>query len=326
MRPLAILSRLFLLLPAFSSFGAEIVDVENGDGGRIELQAASCELVLAQGKALQAWSARLGEAPRALPATTPGEYGRCRLSVGEILPSSLRQTYNRFPGKNGPNCWNTSLRATGLVRGIRLVAEDEMTFWMHSPYCAPVASLEDLRPGDIHAYRRKESERGRPFEEVHGAIFLTESLVYHKLTSTSDTEPTLFRAPLTLQTYRIYDDTCLAGSRNGKCARWVDNFRCRSPRAELDRLRGSDAALDGLAKRLEALEDELSAYTLRDPAPGEDDQFKVNEKKVVEALQGDIRALAAQSGSSQAFFLESFRQATESMLGQLRMEVKPKRR
>lgn len=74
----------------------------------------------------------------------------------------------------GPNCWNGALIKTGLAHSVRFVPKGEYWFWMNSPYCRKLTTLEKPQKGDLGSLFWPN--RGH----YHSFVFLDSNFVFSK--------------------------------------------------------------------------------------------------------------------------------------------------
>ncbi|MGZ3790462.1 MAG: hypothetical protein ACXVLQ_18185, partial [Bacteriovorax sp.] len=210
--------------------------VRSGADGVISLNGPSCKELTDQDRALRIWTASLGETPGNMSSPLENtEENLCTLNINDSVPSIVRSLQDFKPAMNGPNCWNTALRLSGLVESSRYTSPEEMTFWMNSPYCRELSGSEQSLPGDIVEIRSADPDQPQSIDEIHGMIYLSDALVFSKNTSSHMSPYGIQRASLVYQTFRIDDPKCekVHGHPND-CSKWANHYRCK--RSENDRL------------------------------------------------------------------------------------------
>lgn len=99
---------------------------------------------------------------------------RCFVTADSILPEELFDELNIQADCDGPNCFNTALRMSGLLQHPRYSSSEEFGEYLKSPLCREIPADAAPAPGDIIAIR---DAQGR---DTHAFTYLTKDLVYTK--------------------------------------------------------------------------------------------------------------------------------------------------
>lgn len=91
------------------------------------------------------------------------------------LPSPVASIINEEVNFTGPNCHNTSLRASGTLKYKRYVSEDEMHYVLNN-YCEPLLELGTAPPADTVGVFMAQPEN-RPF---HSFVLINNHTVFTK--------------------------------------------------------------------------------------------------------------------------------------------------
>lgn len=212
------------------STASNLIDVLRSPEGVISLEGPTCQELVQEEQALRSWTLKGGETPgpQSLPLEAP-DHSRCRLNIDHSIPRLARSLHGLKAAFSGPNCWNTSLRLSGLLPFSRFSNSAEMTLWMNSPYCRELAASEKSLPGDIIAIRAQKPNQPPDFEEIHGMIYLSDSLVFSKNTSSRMSPFGIQRANLVYQNFQIASAKCAkVHGPSQECYRWANHYRCTS--------------------------------------------------------------------------------------------------
>ena len=133
-------------------------------------------------KAISKWKVQLGEPKNSDTLPNPVQEnildydGATAYNVTEYLPK-VAKAFNMQYFVDGPNCWNMVALTNGHTQLLRMMNDDSFTELLNTPFSLKIENETDIRPGDVMAYRYR-TDSG--FLEVHGAIYLTENLVWTK--------------------------------------------------------------------------------------------------------------------------------------------------
>jgi hypothetical protein len=252
-----------LVFGSNSGNSSELINVGRDKIGEIFLEGPSCEDLNIQEQALRDWTEILGEVsgPKASPVDFVEE-SRCTLNINSSVPKLVRILQDFKTAFNGPNCWNTTLRLSGLIEAQRFSGPEEMSFWLNSRFCRELADNEKSLPGDIVEIRALQADSSSGFEEIHGMIYLTDQMVFSKNTSSRMSPYGIQRAGLVYQTFRV-ELNCqkVSGSPQG-CPRWANHYRCKSSEVRRNSFARENPQFAEISKQLDKIESEISQYVM----------------------------------------------------------------
>lgn len=170
------------------------------------------------------------------------------VSLSEILPRKIANVIEKSLASAGPNCWNASLVAAGLLPHYRFSTEAEFSAALNSPLCHMLSPGENRAAGDIVAIRRLSEGQ---VEEIHGYVWLSKALSYqkdgfpkvyrHEIKTTSDVEKK-YAEPAYMERRGLETRSC-NDLRSGQkvpdqCLYFSQSYRCLN----LDRILETDLA------------------------------------------------------------------------------------
>lgn len=168
-----------LLLLAQAAAASAGIRLETRTGATLlRLSAPACAAIRPQLDALARWNRKLGhavEAPRCECAPDARGATVCSADASGLIPPAFRPQFARATGADGPNCWNTALRAAGLIRPARHTVAEELDFYLRSAACRELAPDEAPAPGDVIAIRDSRGEAVHAFTWISDAISLTKN-------------------------------------------------------------------------------------------------------------------------------------------------------
>lgn len=301
------------LIPALSfADSSGLINVVRVPDGTISLIGPSCKELTVQDTALRYWSRVLGEQPEipSVPTETPEE-SQCILDITSSVPSDVRWLQDFKTTYNGPNCWNSVLRVAHLISGFRFSSQEEMTFWMNSPYCHLLSDNEASLPGDIIAIRDKDAS------EIHGMFFISEDLVFSKNTSSRMSRYGIQRANLVYQTFRLDELRCR--KRQGPsldCNRYASHYRCHDVGSDRADLENKNPTFSSLAQQTRELETAISGYVMN----GNGDFAKNQESIKARLIEIENLVLNTSANSQkERFFLEALLLEINSLQIQIKL-------
>ena len=243
---------------------SNLINIIRNAEGKITLTGPHCNELVEQELSLRNWTMNFKETPGAknTPIRTINNED-CQLVVHDSVPSIIKKIQDFKSSWNGPNCWNTTLFLTQLNSVIRFTSDQEMSFWMDSPYCRELAETETAQPGDLIAIRRSQPIAQRQFEEVHGMIFISEALVFSKNTSSSMSSYHIQRGSLIYQNFHVDDSDCLkVKGHPSRCHIWANYFRCKSPLNDRELLEKKNPLFASLSQKVGEIETFLSQFVI----------------------------------------------------------------
>lgn len=145
------------------------------------------------------------------------------------LPKAVRGIVGLNPTHPGPNCFNSTLIAQGLMDQRRYVGEDEMAFWLEKS-CVQKNPTEPILPGDLVTFRASQSIGalfGLPMIQ-HSMIYLNDELVFSKNGLEADRSFELQSLAKVAKKYKV-DPACFKiKTRSELCKSQVLHYRCTS--------------------------------------------------------------------------------------------------
>jgi hypothetical protein len=147
--------------------------------------------------------------------------------VTEILPPKVADTHLRY-ADNLVNCWNYALFQAGVYRGISQTRDTEWQHWLQEPLMTPVTKQEDLRTGDLIAYRSRSNVGSQKTNELHGVMYVSKNWVLSKNGAQEASAMRLMNAQVVhgVYLYRKPKICSQIGSRNQEsCKYYVEAFR-----------------------------------------------------------------------------------------------------
>ncbi len=292
-----------------------LIDVVRTSSGEILLQSSSCDGLIDEANNILNWTQSLGEQTGKIgDLISRPEDGNCSISVTQIAPSFVRLLQGAHAKVNGPNCWNTSLKFTGLVEYQRFSHADEMTFWMQSPFCKELNTNDILRAGDLIAIRRTSSSPVT--NEVHGMIYVSDDLVFSKNTSGVSSTFGLQRANLVFQAFRLTDSSCLRikGS-SPNCSIWANFYRCESALGIRNQLAIQNPIFGALSFNIHNMESTI-ANSVSSGAHFTPENLALYRQQI-STLESQIQGFKT-ANSNEIYFVQSFAKVLFSLNAQLR--------
>lgn len=209
-----------------------------------------------------------------------------------VVPERAQAMVGKFATLSGPNCWNSALYATGLVRGIRHVDYAEFTAWLASPLCEEVEEKAAVG-GEIVALRRVRGD-GRlvdfPYTaEIHGYLLLAPGTAFTKNgIGKGDGYEILSTEAIRVQYESTNRQECrILGLPKELCQMKAQYFRC-SP----DARSASPAGLKAIEEKVDAFEADLHRFYTENP-PASLDEERSRIKQRADALEAELDAAAA---------------------------------
>ncbi len=310
------LALIFLTLPlAKANAGIEnsnLINIIRNSEGQITLTGPNCNELVEQEQALRKWTTILQEFPGAKYTPIRSNNNEdCQLVVQDSVPSIIKKLQDYKSSWSGPNCWNTTLFLSHLNSVIRFTSDQEMSFWMDSPYCRELAETEAVQPGDLIAIRRSQPNSKRQFEEVHGMIFISDALVFSKNTSSSMSPYHIQRGSLIYQNFHVDDSDCLkVKGHPSRCQIWANYFRCQSPLNDRELLEKKNPLFASLSQKVGEIETFLSHFVIANQG---------NFKKQREQILIDLAHLENQLSENIIkedpgfFYFQSLRETIQSL-------------
>ncbi|MGZ3748059.1 MAG: hypothetical protein ACXVCE_14135 [Bacteriovorax sp.] len=307
-----------------SFFGAQaiaesLIEVTRNNGGVIFLNGPSCQELVQQERALRLWTLNSGETPG--PIASPlesSDHSHCQLVINNSIPTLARSLQSFKTAFNGPNCWNTSLRLSGLTSFARFSTDEEMSFWMSSPYCRELSSSDSPLPGDIIAIRAEKEGQPKAFEEIHGMIYLSEDLAFSKNTSSTMSPYSIQRASLIYQNFRLTSSQCMrVQGHPDSCPRWANHYRCVSSEKDWASLEKESPEFASLSAEVRNLESQFSDYVMNGQGP-----YGTNKEKIPQQLtELEAKIAKAQKTSGTLGKIDFFLKALQQKIHSLQVQV-----
>jgi hypothetical protein len=225
------------------------------DGG-VLLEAASCDILNRQSKALVSFDKRLGGSSSEPPACTC-EGTRCDVRIDTVAPNLVKKMENVVPDYDGPNCWNAALVFAQIVPSFRHSSEAEISFWLSSPLCRELGAQEEPSPGDIVEIRQGNRT------EIHGFIYLTPELALSK-NGNKASSPYYLQTPE--EVFGVYSvpEACrrVQGVR-AECSVYANYFTCEPYSKYVSQVRPPVTTdYTTLQTRIDSLESQVSELAL----------------------------------------------------------------
>lgn len=228
---------IFILILGLSSI-LHALDFQLEDG-RILLYGDSCEEVFQMANAIQEWQYKSEKRKSQMSDCKFRkfvlEWGY-HVDVTDIVPTWLKENYDKYPKNAGPNCWNSALYATQFLKYLRFTPPGEMSFYLNSPLCRPRQTKEQLQPGDIIAIRKWHT-KSKFVEEVHGFIYIENGLVFSKNGLSKERSYGLFETEEVFDIYDVKEPACkrlfgppsiyVDGAPQKKCKVYAQYFTCK---------------------------------------------------------------------------------------------------
>lgn len=255
---------LIILFIAPGSYGESIREIRD-ENDNLFIRGTSCQELSAQAEALSTWAGKMQNAPSSVPSTCQCDVeGLCEINITHSIPDFVFQASLVKPDYYGPNCWNTTLVASGILPFQRFSIPEEITFWTHSSFCRELTLLEPLEVGDVIAIREKnESPLEDPFE-IHAFIYITEELAFSK-NGPETLSPISFQNPQEVFSfYGVTNKACqrVSGS-SGACENFANVYRCESFQEHLSHHPApTSAAYQEIESKLLEIESSVSDMTL----------------------------------------------------------------
>lgn len=296
------------------SSSSGLIDIVRSKNGSISLIGPSCQELTKQEQAIREWSEFYGEIPGSLiaPVEIPNE-NRCILNISNSVPSVVPALQDFKNAHNGPNCWNTALRLSGLVQFTRFSTPEELKFWLDSSYCRELSESEKSLPGDIIEIRA-------PNEEIHGMIYLSEDLVFSKNTSGKSSPYGIQRSSLIYQNFRVDNTQCkkVQGSPS-TCTRWANHYRCNRVESDRNTLKKINIEFAALSAEVTKIESVISEYVVKSDKDYLSKIEKLNTQ--LTEVEGKIQNSQKFKGHD-SFFYQALLHDVNSLKTQLEINVK----
>lgn len=149
----------------------------------------------------------------------------------KYLPEILQINLDKSVEKFGPNCWNATLVATGILPELRYSTYKEMTFWMNSKFCREKDLDEPIEIGDVIAIRELLTG-ANTYSEVHGFIYMDEKLSFSKNGATKKEPYLLQSTDMVFSSYNVLKECRrIKGIPKDdlKCLqRWANIYKCEA--------------------------------------------------------------------------------------------------
>jgi len=239
---------------------------------------AECPSLRSEAQAIRSWSIKLGEEVGEIPPCLCRKEV-CRIDLDTIAPQVLKRYFRRTSLSEGPNCWNTSLRSSGILPYATHTNGAEIKFWMNSPLCRELEIHEAAQPGDIIAIRK-----GQEQQEVHGFIYLTENTSFTKNAVYLHTDYILTHPTEVFREFRLRKQACerIKGmpSIDSPCFNrpYANYFRCSSYQSYFERRRSEPE--DRLYQQLYGLDERLEQFIFDWKGESDSPSFKAIRKEL----------------------------------------------
>lgn len=156
-------------------------------GSLLRIVAGDCARVDSEQAALAEWNRRRGrDVKPARCECAPG--ADCAADASALIPPEFRSQFNTAVASDGPNCWNASLRAAGLIRAFRHSTEAELRWYLGSSACRELDGTEAAEAGDLIAIRSPDAKIVHAFTYLSPEISLSKNGYIHA-------QPLLLAAP-----------------------------------------------------------------------------------------------------------------------------------
>lgn len=182
-------------------------------------------------------------------------------------PECLISHANKFNGVNskldGPNCWNTTLVASGILSSRRYVNDKEFIFYMNSPLCIKLNKSDKKITGDIGSIAFK-SRFIRGAEGIdHAFVKLNGDQILSKKNPFKSTPISIIQFDDVLKDYELnkYDECYLDDSKE-ECNIIISYYRCQSLNNYLSKEIDISSDIVALKSSLDNLESELEKLVM----------------------------------------------------------------
>ncbi len=302
-------------------------------GERLILEGTDCQSLKREVIALRGWAEASGETLSKFPNLEKVRAG-CQVDVTGSVPREVSKLHGRYSASAGPNCWNSALVSTGLLKDLRVVKGDEFTSFMSSPLCKKISSSESKRPGDVGAirefYMKDDSDIGRSGAmEVHGFVYISENLVYQKSSSSEKAkwELTCPQKQFKENMMMSEADVCRANAESNReqCHRGVEYYHCMSMSEFLDLRKDSfDTNQLSVLEEVQKIDCAIGRLTQRASSGSVLNLAKTTVAALAIVLNDQIKKLPAvpplsDQQKDQAFLLENLKLRLESLNRQIQI-------
>ena len=162
-----------------------------------------------------------------------GHKKTCKVNVTSQLSEEIVSQLKTTPPNDGPNCFNTSLQAVGILPYSHF--SDGAFFWLNGPLCEEI-NASDRRPGDIVSLEQD-------LIPIHSFIYINDNILYHKENYTSESTPKLDSVARLMDTLSVNENCSWKNSKNCnkelnsrffRCMTWED-YQSKFPRTTVQK-------------------------------------------------------------------------------------------
>lgn len=171
---------LIIFLLSFQGKAKEILDLPRfvrTPNGRV-LMETLCKDAESIVKSFNDWLGVLEQGKCEATFLRNNNSGYCDYEITKCLPRKVKEVHGLYAFHEGPNCWNSSLFMRGILPALRDSSAVEFQFYLNSPLCKEVTSLE-RRAGDIGSLEMRKASGQTEF--IHSFTFIGEDLVFQKI-------------------------------------------------------------------------------------------------------------------------------------------------
>lgn len=199
----------------------------------------------------------------------------CVVDVTSQLSAEVATKLKSTPPKDGPNCFNTSLQAVGILPFTHY--SDGAFFWLNGPLCKEINSA-DRKPGDIVSIEDDS-------DPIHTFIYINDKILYHKQNYTSESTPRLDSVPHFFDT--LAENKACYWKSSPQCEEKLKAriYRCDSWDEYLRKFQTSTIQKE-ILKQINVFSCEVSQFTFTD---------QIIEKQPLDSLSDQIKILQMMS-------------------------------
>jgi hypothetical protein len=249
---------------ALSAFGApsESVSITNSmTFPRLTIHSSSCEALDPEVDAMLRLKLRLNGSRPERPSCKCDSV-ECSVVLDSILPESMNREIDLNPAYNGPNCFNTSLRTTGLLEmNPRVSSQAEIRGWLDSPLCRHLRPDEENKTGDLIVVSFSNGD------EFHGFNYISDSIAYSKGGYHRDVKFLFMTVDKVYLDSKVPAECRRVDARYPlpeacKSSRYAEHFRCETLESYRKKSTVSNPKFAVALEKLSRLEREISEITL----------------------------------------------------------------
>jgi len=154
----------------------------------------------------------------------------CEVQINNDIPLKMKYLLLQSKSKvDGPNCWNSVQYVKGFSPGVNY-SDGQMTFWLNSPYCKEVKSLQF---GDVIDISILDEVKKDVYNTTHSYIYLSKHLGFTKNGPSRDEPYQLSSHSSINRNYEVRGTDCI--NKNVQeglllgCSEITTYYRCKTP-------------------------------------------------------------------------------------------------